>query len=97
MSGAAAGASTTTMVAIIANAIKACGTLIRVEPQEFLKIIEKQDQPLVVIKSSGFFSNSIKYLTSYKGLAFHCKSQTELRIPQNAEVIHAKRFSMPDL
>jgi hypothetical protein len=97
MSGEAVGASTATMVAIIANAIKACGTLIRVESQAFLKIVEKQEQPLVVIKSPGVFSNSFKYLTSYKGLAFHCKSQMELRIPQNAEVIHAKKFSIPDI
>ncbi|MDF7798044.1 hypothetical protein P4C99_01115 [Pontiellaceae bacterium B1224] len=98
MSGAAAtGASTAAIAATIANAIKACGTLIRVEPQEFLKIVGKQDQPLVVIKSPGAFSHSTKYLTSYKGLAFHCKSQTELMIPSNTEVIHAKKFSMPDI
>ena len=96
MSGAA-GASTAAMVAAIGNAIKACGTLVKVEPQEFIKIVDKQDEPLVVIKSSGSFSNSTKYLTSYKGLAFHCKSLTELNIPAKAEVINAKRFSIPDL
>ena len=97
MSGAAVGASTAVIVATIANAIKACGTLVKVEPQEFLKIIEKQDQPLVVRTSAGVFSNSIKYLTSYKGLAFHCKSATELSLPPKAELINSKKFSMPDI
>ena len=96
MSGAA-GASTAAIVATIANAIKACGTLVRVEPQEFLKIVIKQDQPLIVRTSPGLFSNSTKYLTSYKGLAFHCKSQTELNLPHKAELINAKKFSIPDI
>lgn len=93
----AAGASTASIAASIANAIKACGTLVRIEPQEFLKIVEKQDQPLVVKSSPGAFSASTKYLTSYKGLAFHCKSKTELNFPLKAELIHAKKFSIPDI
>ena len=97
MSGAATGASTAAIVATIANAIKACGTLVRVEPHEFLKIVEKQEQPLIVRTSAGVFSSSIKYLTSYKGLAFHCKSKTELNLPQKAELINAKKFSIPDI
>lgn len=97
MSGAAVGASTAAIVATIANAIKACGTLVRVEPQEFLKIIEKQEQPLIVRTTAGVFSHSIKYLTSYKGLAFHCKSQSELNLPAKAELINAKKLSIPDI
>jgi hypothetical protein len=97
MSGAAAGTSTAVIVATIANAIKACGTLVRVEPHEFIKIIEKEEQPLIVRTSAGLFSQSIKYLTSYKGLAFHCKSKIELNLPAKAELINAKRFSIPDL
>ena len=97
MSGAATGASTAAVIDGIANAIKACGTLVKVEPQEFLKIVEKQDQPLVVRTSAGAFSKSIKYLTSYKGLAFHCKSMTELSLPPKAELINSKKFSMPDI
>lgn len=97
MSGAAGGASTVAIVATITNAIKACGTLVRVEPHEFLKIVEKQDQPLVVRRSPGVFSNSTKYLASYKGLAFHCKSQTELNLPHKTELINAKKFSIPDI
>lgn len=96
MSGAA-GASTAVIIATIANAIKACGTLVRVEPQEFLKIIGKQEQPLIVRTSAGVFSNSIKYLASYKGLAFHCKSKMELNLPAKAELINAKKFSIPDI
>lgn len=97
MSVATTGATTGAYVSIIADAIKACGTLVRVEPQDFLKIVEKQEHPLVVRKAGGAFSQSIKYLTSYKGLAFHCKSQVELTLPANVELINARKFSIPDL
>ncbi len=83
--------------AAVVNAVKACGTLVRVEPEEFLKILGFQENPLVVRSVGGLFAVSFKYLTTYRGLAFHCKSQTELRLPAEAELINATKFSMPDL
>ena len=98
MSGATVGLAVAAAYAAAAtNAVKACGTLVKVESHQFLEILKKQDCPLVVTTSGGIFSSSIKYLTSYKGLAFHCKSQAELRLPNNVELIRAKKFSMPDI
>lgn len=93
----AGAASTAGYVATVANAIKACGTVVRVEPNEFLTIVARQENPLVVRAKSKFISTSYRYLTSYKGLAFHCKSSTELLLPSNAEFINAKKISIPDL
>lgn len=79
------------------NAIKACGTLVRVEPEEFARILSLADRPLVVRSAGGVFSKSYRYLTSYRGLAFHCKSPAELYLPADAEVVNAARISIPDL
>jgi hypothetical protein len=96
MSGAAA-ASAAAHIAEVANAIKACGTVVRLEPKEFLRILALQENPLIVRTVGGFFSVSYRYLTSYRGLAFYCKSPTELRLPAEAELINAGTMSIPDL
>jgi hypothetical protein len=75
--GGAAGASgAAAAAAAIAQAIKASGAIVRVEPRDFLRIFEQQEAPLVVHATGGFFSTSYQYLTSYKGLAFFTKSET---------------------
>lgn len=84
-------------IAVLANAIKACGTVVRLEPSEFQRILSLQEKPLIVRTVGGLFSKSYKYLTSYRGLAFHCKSPTELRVPEGSELINAKKMSIPDL
>jgi hypothetical protein len=43
--------------ATIANAIKASGAVVRVEPVDFARILGKVDQPLVVYAQGGFFFN----------------------------------------
>jgi len=99
MNGGAYGAvaGSTAYIAAVANAIKACGTVVRVDPSEFERILSLQEKPLVVKTVGGLFLTSYKYLTSYRGLAFHCKSPAELRLPQGAELIIANKMSIPDL
>jgi len=87
--GAAAGA------AIIAAAIKASGTIVRVEPDEFLSILSRVEEPLVVFAQGGLFSAKFKYLTSYKGLAFFCGSSYELDLPRDIEVVIARKIWIP--
>ena len=60
--------------AAIAQAIKASGVVVQVEPGEFLGIVQRQQAPLVVHATGGFLKTNYKYLTSYKGLAFFTKS-----------------------
>jgi hypothetical protein len=51
--------------AAIAQAIKASGVIVRVEPEDFLGILARQREPLVVHATGGIFS------TNYR--AGHCR------------------------
>jgi hypothetical protein len=81
--------------AAIAQAIKASGVLVRVDPMEFLKILNHNDEPLIVVAHGGFFRPAWRYLTSYKGLAFYTKSPDQLPLPGRAQVITAETIWMP--
>ena len=83
--------------AAIANAIKANGVIVRLEPGEWLSILKRTDNPLVVIAEGGMFKTKYQYLTSYRGLAFFTKSPTALVLPGRAEIITAKSISLPDM
>ena len=96
MSNGGATAAGAAIAAAIANAIKASGVLVRLEQDEFLKIIRRVEKPMVVIAGPRFLSKSTKYLTSYKGLAFYTKSVEPLHLPGDAEIITAGKISIPD-
>jgi hypothetical protein len=81
--------------AAIVEAIKASGVLVCLDPAEFLKIVGRVPNPLVVSATGGFFSKHYRYLTGYKGLAFYTKSSEPLRLPAGAEVVAANRMWMP--
>jgi hypothetical protein len=77
------------------NAIRASGAIVRLDPEEFLKIVHRTEDPLVVTAGKSFLSGGYKYLTSYKGLAFFAKSREVLQLPGDAELITAKRIWIP--
>lgn len=81
--------------AAIAQATKASGVIIRVEPEAFLAILRKQDAPLVVQASGGFLSKGHQYLASYKGLAFYCKSGSPIPLPAGTELVLAEKIWVP--
>jgi hypothetical protein len=90
-------ASAAAHAAQIANAIKASGVVVRVEPGDFLTILKRTDAPLVVIGQGGMFKKHVQYLTSYKGLAFFTQSPTPIVLPPRTEVIAAKKISIPEV
>jgi hypothetical protein len=90
--GASAGAAA---AAAVAQAIRASGAIVRVESADFLQILSRQQEPLVVQASGGFFSTSYQYLSSYKGLAFYTKSSFPLTLPNGCEVVQAKSIWIP--
>lgn len=90
-------AATAAMAAAIANAVKASGLVVKVEPVDFLAILDRMDEPLVVVGQGGYFTKHAQYLTSYKGLGFFTKSDMALVLPSRAEVISAKSISFPDI
>jgi hypothetical protein len=90
-----AGGASGAAAAAIAQATKASGVIVRVEPRDFLHILERQQRPLVVHATGGFFSTNYQYLTSYKGLAFFCKSETPMNLPRDTELVLSKRIWIP--
>lgn len=92
MSAAAAGAAA---AAAIANAIKASGVVVRVEPQDFLNILRKVDNPLVIYAEGGIFSKNYQYLTSYKGFAFFAKSSQPITFGFQIEIVRAGKIWIP--
>lgn len=88
--GAAAAAA-----AAIANAIKASGAIVSVESDDFEVILGKVEAPLVVCAQGGIFSTKYHYMTSYKGLIFHTKTQTPLMLGPTVELINANKIWIP--
>jgi hypothetical protein len=81
--------------AAIAQAVKASGVIVRVEPDDFAAILQRQPGALVVHATGGFFSTNYQYLTSYKGLAFFTKAATPLDLPPGTELVQAKAIWIP--
>lgn len=89
--GASAGAA----AAAIAQATKASGVIVSIDPDDFRLIVQQNEEPLVVHAIGGFFSKTHRYLTSYRGLAFYTKSLIELPLPQHCQVVEAKTIWIP--
>lgn len=81
--------------AAIAQAIKAFGIVVFVEPQDFQMILARSQTPLVVVSQGKILKNSYKYITSYKGLAFYTKSKQPIQIDSTAEIVTAKQIWIP--
>jgi hypothetical protein len=90
------GASAAAIQAAIANAIKASGVLVRLSPEDFRRIVNKSEKPLVICSTGGLFSKNYQYLTSYKGFAFFTKSGTPLDLSPKIETIVADKIWMPN-
>lgn len=82
-------------IAAIANAIKAIGTVVKIEPEEFAKILNKAEHPMVIYAQGGVISTNHQYLVSYKGFAFYTKAEEPVELPQGTEVIVAEKIWIP--
>ena len=83
------------VAAVIAQAIKASGTIVNMKPEEFSLLLDRMDEPMVVMALGGILNTNYQYLTSYKGLAFFTKSSEKLPLPANTELITAKSIWIP--
>lgn len=83
------------VAAVIAQAIKASGTIVNMKPEEFSLLLDRMDEPMVVMALGGIINTNYQYLTSYKGLAFFTKSSEKLPLPANTELITAKSIWIP--
>jgi hypothetical protein len=81
--------------AAIAQAVKASGVIVHVEPDDFVGILKRQPGALVVHATGWFFGSEYRYLTSYKGLAFFTKAPAPLDLPAGTELVQAKAIWVP--
>lgn len=82
--------------AAIAQAVKASGAIVRMDPNDFLQIVYRAEGPLVVMATSRAFGRTrYKYITSYKGLAFYTKSASQLDLGSGVELVSAKTIWIP--
>lgn len=95
MSGGAAAGGAAAAAAAVAQAIKASGAIVSLEPADFESLLSRSDEPLVVHAEGGLFTTNYQYLTAYKGLFFYTKSTEPLNLPPKAELIVAKRIWIP--
>ncbi len=89
------GAEAAAYAAAIAQAIKASGAIVSVEPEAFIKLISRIEKPAVVTAPGGVFKKNFQYLTAYKGLFFFTKSPESLMLPGGTEIIAAKKIWIP--
>ena len=79
----------------VADAIKASGAIVSVEPGDFEAILERTEAPLVVIAQGGVFKTKYHYLTAYKGLIFYTRTPMPLALPPKTELINARKIWVP--
>lgn len=90
--GAAASAAA---AAAIANAIKACGVVVRVGPDDFRALVAHADGGLVVHSEGGLFRTRYTYVLGYRGFAFYTKSAEPIALPAKVEMVRAAKIWMP--
>jgi hypothetical protein len=81
--------------AAIAEAAKASGAIVRIQPEEFRRLLQKAPEPLVVVQEGGIFSTKYRYLMGYKGLIFYTSSKEQLGLPSGASLVKASRIWIP--
>lgn len=82
--------------AALAQAVKASGAIVRVEPVDFKTILWKNDNPLVVTAEGGLFKKNYQYLSAYKGLIFYTVSNEPLELGNSVEWVKAKSIWVPN-
>lgn len=92
----AAAAGAAAAAAAVANAIGAAGAVVTVEAEEFLKILARTQEPLVVQAEGGFFKHKYQYLTGYKGMIFFASSNEPVPLPADAVIVNAEKIWVPN-
>jgi len=81
--------------AAMVNALRASGVIVRVRPEDFLAILRRVEETLVVASQGGVLRKRYQYLMSYKGLAFYAQSPTPLMLPRTVETVLAEKIWIP--
>jgi len=79
------------------RAVKACGCLIELKPADFIELVARTEEPLVVLAHTGIILKTFEYMTSYKNFCFHTESKTVLKFTNKIELVVAAKMTIPDL
>ena len=93
MNGGTAGAAAA--AAAIARAIKASGAIVQVDPEDFQRLLNENEEALVVHAPGWTLSPGHKYLMGYKGLTFYTKAREPIAMHRGCRVIEAKKIWVP--
>lgn len=81
--------------AAVAVAIKASGGIVELKSEDFIKLLNRADKPLVVTAEGGLFTKTNRYITNYRGMFLYTKSKQPLRLPSGAELVVAEKIWVP--
>jgi hypothetical protein len=83
------------VIAAIAQAIKASGAIVRVAPDALVRLVSRDDAPLVVRAPGGVFKKRTDYLAAHRSLVFFTSSRDPLALPGRTRYIDAGRMWIP--
>ena len=83
-------------IAVISNAIKACGSIVTIDGTAFQTLLSVMEEPLVVRAEGGFFTRRYRYITGFRGLTFYTQVKQPLQIPDHVAIINAEKITIPD-
>ena len=83
--------------AAIANAIKASGAIVEVDPGVFMAILagERDSRPLVIMAEGGVIKTNYRYLAACRGFIFYTRSADSLMLPGYVDIITARKIWTP--
>ncbi len=83
--------------AAIANAVKASGAIVEVDPGVFMTILagERDSRPLVIMAEGGVIKTNYRYLAACRGFIFYTRSADSLMLPGYVDIITARKIWMP--
>ena len=83
--------------AAMANAIKASGAIVEVDPEVFMAILarERDSRPLVIMAEGGVIKTNYRYLAGCRGFIFYTKSADSLMLPGYVDIITARKIWTP--
>lgn len=94
---AAAGAAAGVAAANYRIAAASAGAMVRLEPADFLRLVDQSENPVVVYANFRLIFTvwSHHYVMPYKGLTVVTRSAQPLLLPKAVELIQAKSMWLP--
>lgn len=83
--------------ALIAQAKRAIGAIVELNPDDFQKIINDEEKPFIVVSRGGFIRKYYQYFAGCNGLVFYARPIDTIQFKSSTKVIEAKKITIPDL